>query len=284
VWDKNRCKDDTIQTINWFPAPPILIIQPDKFLGCAPADILFTNLSTPIDSTYFIKWTFGDGSEEIGVISPTHTYTDPGFYDVSVEIISPIGCTISGFYPDWIRVVPSPVAAFTYTPDTLLSNFNNTVQFFDQSTDAFRWNWQFGSTAQSSILQNPTHTFQDTGLVQVILTATHQQGCKDTVSVWLDIVPRVLWNMPNAFTPNGDGLNESFFGKGFMDGAREFRFTVWNRWGELVFETTDPQDKWNGRVKNSGGMSPAGVYVWQVNYSTPRGEPINLRGFATLVN
>jgi gliding motility-associated-like protein len=282
VSDMNQCSDDTTQVIHWFPAPPIIIIQPSSFLGCVPADIFFDNLSTPIDNRYNIVWYFGDGDTMHNVISPTHLYDVEGVYDVRVEITSPIGCYVDADFPNLIRVEPSPTAAFTCDPDSDLSNFNNTVHFIDQSIGAEHWNWQLG-THTTSLEQSPTHTFLDTGTVFIRLIVTHPAGCKDSITKELDFRPEITWYMPNAFSPNGDGTNDDFFGKGFLNGVINFKMSIWNRWGELVFETSNPNDKWNGEKRNSGGMSPEGVYVYVVSFTGPRGEAKTYKGFATLV-
>lgn len=282
VFDRNRCSDNITKIINWFPVPPLIIIQPSKFLGCSPADIFFNNLSSPIDSTYTIIWDFGDGTTQSGVISPTHKYENPGTYTVSVAITSPIGCFTTDTFPKLIRVEPSPVADFSYFPDSLLSNFNNTIQFTDLSTGANRWHWEFDKYGTTTI-RNPSFTFPDTGLMKVTLIATHPEGCKDSISKYLDFVPLIYWYMPNAFTPNGDGQNDGFLGKGYLEGIVDFSMSIWNRWGEMVYETTDPNDEWNGRQMNTGGMSPDGVYVYVVSFTGPRGQQHKFKGYATLL-
>jgi gliding motility-associated-like protein len=239
-------------------------------------------LSFPIDSTYNVVWDFGDGTTVSGVISPTHVYENPGVFTVKTSITSPIGCFVEDSFFELIRVLPSPDARFTCDPDSGLSNLNNTVQFIDQSIDANRWNWTFGNFGTSN-QQNPKYTFPDTGIVRVRLIVTHPQGCQDSLIKFLDIVPEVRWFMPNAFTPNGDGLNDAFFGKGVLDGISDFTMTIWNRWGEMVFETRNPTEGWDGRSMNTGGMSPAGVYVYLVTFNGPRGERFEYKGFATLV-
>lgn len=282
VYDKNNCTDNITKVINWYPVPPLIIIDPSRYIGCTPADIFFNNLSTPIDSTYTIVWDFGDGTTTSGVISPTHIYENPGIYDVKVAITSPIGCFTSDAFYNLIRVEPSPTADFTYFPDSLLSNFNNSVQFTDRSIGANRWNWTFDQYGTTTT-QNPSFVFPDTGLMKVRLIATHPAGCKDSITKYLDFRPIVLWHMPNAFTPNGDGLNDGFLGKGFLEGARDFQMTIWNRWGELVFETTNPDEEWNGRQQNTGQMSPEGVYVYLVKFTEPRGKKQEYKGYATLL-
>jgi gliding motility-associated-like protein len=279
--DTNGCSDIVLKPVNYYPAPPLIIVKPSSFTGCAPGTILFTNLSTPIDSTYGIVWDFGDGQGVSGIISPEHLYTDPGLYTVSVAITSPIGCYIADTFINLINVVPAPSADFTYAPD-VVTNLNSTVDFTDQSIDGFRWYWQFDQYGTSNQV-NPSFTFPDTGLMKVLLVVTHIEGCKDSISKYIDVVPEIRWFMPNAFSPNGDGTNDGFFGKGFLEGVTDFNMTIWGRWGELVFETTNPTDQWNGRAQNTGGLSPAGVYVYRVSFTGPRGEKHEFKGFATLV-
>lgn len=281
VSDQNGCIDTEVKQVPYFPAPQYVIIEPDSYVGCVPGVITFQNLSTPIDSTYKIVWDFGDGSILSNVISPMHTYNAPGLFNVSVAITSPIGCYVTDTFPDLIRVVPSPEANFTYSPDQP-SNIEPLVTFTDLSKDADRWFWQFDRFGTTNT-RNPAFSFPDTGLMRVLLVVTHPQGCKDSMLQLIDVRPEIRWFMPNAFSPNGDGTNDGFFGKGYMEGVGDFTMTIWNRWGELVFETNNPNDQWNGRAQNTGGNSPAGVYVYRVTFTAPRGEKKEFKGFATLV-
>lgn len=280
VEDMNGCVDDTTQIIEWYPAPPILIIEPSIFKGCIPQNVFFNNLSSPIDDTYDIVWEFGDGSTS-GEISPTYIYETPGVYDVSLSVTSPIGCTISDFFPNLITVEASPVADFTFTPNSP-SNFQPEVEFTDLSIDAIQWFWNFNEM-ESSFEQNPIYTFPDTGLQEITLIVTHESGCQDTLTQFIDVVPKVAYFLPNAFSPNYDSVNDEFFGKGFFVGLQNFSMTIWNRWGELVFETNDPYEGWNGKKMNIGKDSPLGVYVVVVKYTGPRGGDVELKGFATIV-
>ncbi|MFK8005745.1 MAG: PKD domain-containing protein [Saprospiraceae bacterium] len=280
VEDMNGCVDDTTQIIEWYPAPPILIIEPSIYKGCIPQNVFFNNLSTPIDDTYDIVWDFGDGNTS-GEISPTYVYETPGVFDVSLSVTSPIGCSISDFFPSLITVEPSPVANFTFTPNPP-TNFQPDVEFTDLSIDAVQWFWNFDDV-DNSFDQNPTYTFPDTGLQKVTLIVTHESGCQDTLTQCIDVVPKVAYFLPNAFTPNFDSVNDEFFGKGFFVGMENFNMKIWNRWGEMVFETGDPFEGWNGKKLNTGKDSPQGVYVVVVTYTGPRGGNVELKGFATIV-
>lgn len=281
VRDTNNCTGVHTETIRYYPVPELLVIAPSDFIGCQPAKIFFNNLSEPVSEAYTLNWDFGDGGTS-GEISPTHIFEDIGTYTVSLEIISPLGCQIDTTWNNLITVLPSPVADFTYNP-SFLSNLQPTANFTDLSIDAVKWRWIFGQSG-ISIEQNPTHTFPDTGLQVVQLVVFHESGCTDTIQRILDVVPEVRYYLPNAFTPNGDGTNDGFRGNGFMEGATDFDLKIWNRYGELLFETNDPFLAWNGRRNNTGELSAQGVYVVVVTFTGPRGDKHELRGYATLLN
>lgn len=279
VEDKNECRDSVVKDLTWFPVPPLVIVDPNVFVGCQPAIISFTNLSSPIDSTYDIIWDFGDGNT-VNAISPTHIYEDIGTYSISVDITSPIDCQTSSSFGNLITVLESPEAGFSFTPE-MPSVFNKTIDFTDESIGAISW---FYSMDGVGILeQNPTFTFADTGLVEIIQIVSHPSGCTDSLAIILDIKPLVTLHMPNAFTPNNDGLNDSFKGKGFFDGFRNYKMNVWNRWGEKVYETVNPEIGWNGKKNNTQENSPVGVYVYTIEYIGPRGEVNELKGHVTLI-
>ncbi len=280
VTTTDGCQDSLTRQLPYFPVPSLIIVSPSSFTGCAPGDIFFNNLSTPIDENYSLLWDFGDGNSS-SVISPEHTYSREGVFNLSLDITSPIGCQTDTVFEELITIEPSPVADFSFSPQKL-DNFNSEVEFTDLSTGASRWFWELEGIAYATE-QNPTYTFRDTGRQEVRLVVTHPSGCKDTALQAVDIVPRVSYFLPNAFTPNDDSVNDVFIGRGYLEGVRTFRMTIWNRWGEQVFESTDPLEGWNGRMHNTGKPVPAGVYACLVQYTGPRGEPLEVKGFATLI-
>ncbi len=280
VLDSKGCKKDTSKRFLWQPVPPLLIIQPSTFSGCTPGSIFFSNLSKPIDSTYSIKWTFGDGGTS-SVISPTYSYSTPGTYSVSVEVTSPIGCKTSRSFKDWIKINQGTKADFEYSPQRI-STFNNVVNFTDKSTFATRWQWFFDNKGFSS-KQNPIYAFKDSGIYRVKLIVANQFGCTDSLTKNLDVEPRVTYWLPNAFTPNDDGTNDVFKGIGIVGGMQSFSLKIFNRWGELIFESNNPNEGWNGQKYNTGEQSPQGVYLCLVTYANPRGEKFELRSYATLI-
>ncbi|MEM1215021.1 MAG: PKD domain-containing protein, partial [Bacteroidota bacterium] len=280
VRDTNSCEATTTQVINYFPAPSLIVIAPSAEIACEPEDIFFNNLSFPIDDTYDIFWDFGEGGSS-SEISPTHTYEDPGVFTVSVDITSPIGCQTDTVFNDLITILASPEAGFSYSPQEV-SNLDMDVQFTDESQGAVNWRWDFGFPP-GSVSPSPFVSFPDTGLFEVLQIVTHPSGCTDTAFALIDVVPEVRYFLPNAFTPNGDGTNDSFRGKGVLVGATDFRFMIWNRWGEPIFETNDPFASWNGQKNNVGREQPAGVYLVRVSYRDPRGQAVELKGYVTLI-
>lgn len=280
IFDLNGCSDSITRNVRYFPVPPVVVVKPSKFVGCIPANIKFDNQSHPIDETYDVVWNFGDGATG-NAISPYHLYTVPGVYDISLEITSPIGCKTSAVFNKLIKIEPSPEAGFTYLPDEP-SNVNPEVRFTDESKLAASWYWDFGD-GRTTYLQNPVHTYQDTGKYVVTQIVKHETGCLDTLIRILDVKPIVTFYLPNAFSPNGDGINDLFMGKGIFQGIQDFEMTIWNRWGQKIFSTNDPSEGWDGRINNEGNFVQNGIYVVKVRYKEPRGKEIQLNGFATVI-
>ena len=276
VQDYNGCTDTFYQSIDWYPAPIIYIGQP-VYEGCSPFTVTIENNSYPING-YETIWTLGDGDTSFAA-SPTHTYADIGNYTLSLFVRSPTGCESSQTFDDLVVVHPNPVADFTYNP-TILSTFNPTANMLDQSIDAIAWQWDFNGEG-TSFDQNPTHIFVDTGTTVIQLIATHPSGCQDTLIRLIDIVPDYSFYLPNAFTPNEDDVNDGFMGAGMFWDFQEYDMKIFNRWGEMIFETSDALEAWNGRKNNTGKYVKNGVYVCKVRIRGPRGE---VRFYETLVN
>jgi gliding motility-associated-like protein len=144
-----------------------------------------------------------------------------------------------------------------------------TVYFTDLSTgNPTTWSWNFGdltTLTDSSNLQNPSYTYSaETGATyQTTLTVTNQYGCVDDTTIDIIVEPDFAFFIPNSFTPNGDGKNEGFMGAGY--GITSYEIWVFDRWGNLIFNTKDINEAWDGSVQNKGGdLAQVDVYVWKV--------------------
>lgn len=280
VRDVNGCLDTITRRVRYFPAPPVIVIAPSSYVGCPPGEIFFDNLSEPVNNSYEIAWDFGDGesSEEL---SPTHIFEMEGIFDIAVSITSPIGCVTDTIFRELITIDPAPVAGFSLSPEQT-TIFNPRIQLTDQSTGAYRWYWDFNNEA-FSLETSPTYTFRDTGVAYIRQVVTHPSGCIDSLTRYIDIKPEITLHIPNAFTPNDDSVNDVFVPKGYLRGYRTYYLRIWNRWGEAVFETSDPNQAWNGRKLNSGQQAPPGVYLYELKLVGPRGEVQEERGSLTLL-
>ncbi|MCR9287484.1 PKD domain-containing protein [Saprospiraceae bacterium] len=280
VEDENGCADTIVKQVNYRPVPAILVISPNDTLGCPPADIVFNNLSNPVDNTYEIFWDFGDGNTSTE-LNPTHVYEEEGIYTVSLEILSPIGCVTDTVFENLIRIVPPPMADFDINPKNL-SNLQPFSNFIDQSIDAAHWEWQVDGELIAHTQNVENYEFRDTGMHEVTLYIVHPQKCLDTISRFIDVRPEWRFHLPNAFTPNEDTHNDVFKGKGLTLGIQDYNMQIWDRWGALVFESDNPDIGWNGQINNTGRKAQTGVYTVLVSFIGPRGEPFKYSGFATL--
>ncbi len=273
--DANGCSDSQTASLAYFPIPDDPLSGLSGVAGCSPVAVTFPPLAGPINDAYTILWDFGDGNAASGQ-APAHAYNSAGLFDVSVDVVSPTGCTWDSLLTDFADIGLTPTADFSFSPSRP-DYFDPVVKFTDQSLNAEVWDWRFGQVGAST-LPNPSFIFPDTGQYAIQLIVSHSSGCSDTTVQTLDVIPRVTYFMPNAFTPNEDGLNDTFQGVGRMDLARNFSFSVWNRWGEQVFYTEDPSLGWNGRRNNEGPLLQSGVYVYLVRYEVPRQGPVRQKG------
>lgn len=142
-------------------------------------------------------------------------------------------------------VLPVPVADFTATPEGS-SSFNDTYAFTNNSTNASVWTWEFGD-GSTSTTQNPTYQYNGAGDYTVILTVSNAAGCTDTDTLVVTAGEGMV--IPNVFTPNGDGLNDNYIIQ--SGGLTEYNLSIFNRWGQAVFESTEPNQNWDGNFNGS---------------------------------
>ncbi len=248
-----------------FPTPIVPMFTPDRLSSCTPGDFVFTNTSqNGVEiGTIYVEW--GDGSTEtiIGNQTVNHLYQNPGIYDVHAEVTSIYGCYYENDINDIVTVVPNPIADFVFSsnPTTI---FETTVKAQDQSTeDVVNWMWYAPDAIPSTATNEyPTFKFPE-GIVRsypVMLIVESQEGCIDTVEKVLFVNSAILFFAPNTFTPDGDEFNQSW--KFYISGIDEYNFELllYNRWGELIWETHDVNSTWDGTYH--GEVVPSGSYVW----------------------
>ncbi|MEO8590604.1 MAG: gliding motility-associated C-terminal domain-containing protein [Flavobacteriales bacterium] len=242
---------------------------------CAGSATLFTDASTTSGSAIIgWNWSFGNGTTATGpqaaAIFPT-----AGQYNVSLTVFSQSGCNAT--YNAVIDVVNSPVAGFSIDGDP----FTDTpIVFTDHSFGATGWQYNFGD-GTGSLASAPTHEYTDAGQFLIVQTVVNAAGCMDHDSLLVSITEKDILppKLPNAFSPNGDGVNDVFYVRGGPFETMHLR--VYNGWGELIFETEDPTFGWDGT--HDGTPEINGVYVYSVVATTTDGTLHDRSGKITLM-
>ncbi len=252
--------------------PPVDFTTETQII-CQPGVINFRNITPGSEQCY---WDFGNGlqiqtCEEVG-----NKYTRPGFYDVKLVVTDVNGCTDSTVYEDYIQVLKRPLAAFNMLPNPVDVQ-NTKMEFKDRSTkDVVKWNWFFESLGNSEE-QNPSFTWPDvdTGSYPVRLLVEAENGCIDDTVMTAMVGMKYSFYIPNSFTPNGDGMNEVFLPKGFGVEDDQFRMVIYDRWGKIIFESTDQNVGWDGTIPENGQPAPVGTYAWRIfvgDYEAEKGS------------
>ncbi len=223
----------------------------------------FTNLTANTDSAF---WSFSFSDTDTGMVV-THLYEDIGSYDITLTVISTLaegGCTNSLTKTNYVEVVENPTAEFTMDPNPT-SSINTTVSFYDQSFDNIvEWNWDFGGL-DSNFAQNPVYFFpEDSGNYWIKLMVTDINGCKNLDSNLLVVIGEYGVFVPNTFTPDFDGLNDDFFPKGFGISEGNYSFSIYDRWGTLIFKSHQLFEAWDGTYNELPCQH--GVYVWKLEF------------------
>ena len=260
--------------------------------GCAPFTTEFRDESTIVrDGEIGLReWEFGDGSPVANGGTVTHTFTEPGEYTIIQRVYSLDGCVDDLVKEKYIKVFKTPVAGFVADP-AVVSIADGTIKFFNTTTeteDGTTYFWKFNDSltapGDTSRLQHSSYRFIDTGSYRVQLIARNPNGCADTTSGLIKVEPEITVFIPNAFTPNDLAViktefkNEVF--KVVANSISSFNMQIFNRWGELLFETTDINDGWDGNFKSR--EAPEGVYVYSVVVHSKLGKKYTFTGNITL--
>jgi gliding motility-associated-like protein len=274
------CRDTVSHLVNVWEIPQVNISAAPQE-GCLPLDIVFTDLTTVGDGTITSwLWQFGDGYSSVSAGGAYHQYNAQGLYGVNLSVTSSHGCIATVSFPNYIQAFPNPIASFYYHP-TNPSLSNPGVNMVDISVGASNWFWDFGD-GDFSTEQNPIHEFPNQGGYIITLVAGNSFGCYDTTRLPIHVDADELIYIPNAITPNGDGRNDWFmpFGAGWS--VDDFEMRIYNRWGHLVFVSTDINHPWDGRDKDSHKLVQTGVYVWKIWYVDLEGKKQNIIGRVTV--
>ncbi|MFY8129052.1 MAG: PKD domain-containing protein [Chitinophagaceae bacterium] len=244
--------------------------------GCAPYTPTINNTSVG-GVTY--TWQDGQGNSFAG-LTPNFTYNTPGTYTIKLYAQDPASCNQIDSTTTTITVNGSPTSAFSFTPNP--STLNATTTFTNNSVGAINYRWYFGdgdSLITNNINEVVKHTYLQTKTYNPCLVSQNTFGCLDTTCQPINAEVSPLFDVPNSFSPNGDGTNDMIFVKGF--GIVKMDWKIYNRWGNLVFNSNNIKLGWNGRV--NGNIQPQDVYQYTLNIEFADGTKKTKTGDITLL-
>ncbi len=282
------CADTLVQPVVIQPLMPEVDFLFDPPQGCRPLTVQFRNRSRYADPTSY-RWSFGAGEGVSADENPTYTYYEPGIYTVTLQASNSAGVTVEERKEFSVEVFETPRAYFNLRPDRVF--VSEPVYFINLSVGADTYQWDFGDGTTSEEI-NPEHVYDQTGTYDVMLIAQSNQGCVDTLLVEAAVTVEEGGEVmiPNAFTPNlsgqvnseaggANGNNDVFLP--VLEGVTKFHMMIYNRWGELLFESFDKHYGWNGYYK--GRLCNKDVYVYKLQLEFSDGGAKTLAGDVTLV-
>jgi gliding motility-associated-like protein len=227
---------------------------------CQGAEITFTSQSVASDfnlSRFSWTVTSGTGNKRTYAGNPViFVFDTVANYQFSHIVTDLLGCSDTAY--SIIALQPKPEISFQYTLDPVV---NGELYFINQSTGAIDYSWDFGNGISSSLIE-PVIRYDREGNYGIVLTAINQEGCIDTAVRYYYYMPG-LW-MPNAFTPDNNGNNDVFKPVTQRNTLEPYKLLIFNRWGELIFESSDPEKGWDGKI--NGEPCPAGRYSYFLQY------------------
>ncbi len=261
---------DTVKTVRLSPQVQALFETPAR--GCVPYNAVFTNNSL---GGLSFSWDFGDGSSSTDD-NPTHLYSNVGTYTIKLRAFDSTSCNKVDSATFTITVSPIPVASFSYNPKP--SQENTYTNFVNESMGATRYTWNFGD-GDTSVEVNPTHIFPATATYNVCLNAANDAGCSDDTCINVQSLIRPLVDVPSAFTPGKFGVNGRISVVGF--GISAMHWSIYNRWGQKVFESNNIKSSWDGTFK--GKIQPLDVYAYTLDVTFTDGTKYRKTGDITLL-
>ena len=268
VYTLNNCPslaDTAIVVVNPLP---IISFTADTLIGCAPLTVNFTGTSNGDPNACL--WNLSNGQTLTGC-NPSYTFNQPGCYDVTFSS-SLNGCSSSLSASQYICIENNPIALFTANPN-LINPDNSTVNFFNLSSGATSYLWNFGDGEQS-VEVSPSHLFQvNGGDYSVTLLATSPLGCTSEYTLSIIYEEDLIFYVPNSFTPDGDQFNQVFVPI-FSSGIDEYSYhlSIFDRWGELIFESFDLNVGWDGTYTAKQGMVQDGMYIWKIDFKLKKND------------
>ena len=224
---------------------------------------MFKSLSSSAGSAINLsRWDVGNNSYIYGD-SMLYNFGFTGNYEVELFIETEIGCQKS-LVKDF-NIFENPQADFSYYPLSI-STSNPELNLVNKSTNITNSTWVFDDTSYI-FLENPIYKYEKPGLHEIKLIVKDVNECQDSILKNIIVYYDFIIYVPNSFTPNNDSNNDIFKPIGLrMDSYMSYQFSIFNKWGEIVFSTDNYEDGWNG------DEYPSGIYNWMLVIKDELGE------------
>ncbi|RLD78142.1 MAG: hypothetical protein DRJ10_10810, partial [Bacteroidetes bacterium] len=275
----NNCSDTTEQTVTILAPQPTSTVTPAiRAQGC---EDLTHNFEAYVQYADTYSWDFGDGGSSTAE-NPTYIYDKPGTYIVTLSATGPgTNGKLVEVRKDSVIVFTTPVANFDVVLDTVMLPDqpvlckNNSL-----NADIYKWNFSGGRDSITNI-ENPVHYYTKDGTYNITLEVWTDNDCYDikTIEDAVVVVKSGRFVFPTAINLSSD-LEENRIFKPVHRGIEEYDLNIYNRWGEKIFETNNPNDGWNGYVDGKPGAMD--VYVWKLTGTYKSGAKFKSTGDITL--
>ena len=255
------CTDSIDYDLTIFSVPVTSFSYTDS-IACGPLQVLYT--ADVINSTWTYEWNLGNGTiiQQPGSIG--YQFNDEGCYNVSLTTTNQDGCSYTSTYNNIACMYDMPIALFG-TNDLEVDNYYPYFIFDNNSQNSNAYLWNFGD-GLTSFDYSPSHMYENSmGNYNVSLVAYNEIGCSDTANLIVTVKEDLVIYVPNTFTPNEDEANQFFkpiLSQGFKPGT--YHLWIYNRWGELVFETIEEELGWDGSYSRHDYDSQIGTYTWVI--------------------
>ena len=277
---------DSISKISIVNPNPVVSFTANDTVGCEPLCVSFQDLSIIATGINIgLIWNLGDGSVINNSQTFDHCYTNDSVYlsntfNVTITITSDSGCVSTLSKNNYITVYPNPVSNFSAQPEATTIT-DPVISIKDLSIGANFWNWNFGDLT-SSILYNPSpHAYSDTGSYKIRLITSTIYGCVDSAFQTIVIDPDFMFYIPNTFTPDNDGMNDNFSGKGLF--IKNYEMTIFDRWGNQLYRTFDIYKPWDGKTNKGNEIAPTDVYIYSIKVTDFKMKKHKYNGIINLV-
>jgi gliding motility-associated-like protein len=276
VVDNNGCMGTT-NTIVVIDPLPIASLISDNNKNCVPFCSNFT-LKASASSASIISSSWLINGQNFTGSNVSYCISQAGNYIIKASFTDANGCPNSTTYT--INAYPVPKADFEYSPTSPVENTDDVLFNDISSGDSLNnWSWYFiNNNGSHSYNQNPSYLFTESGTYPVAFVVTNKWGCSDTIIKPIVVGEDFSFFVPNAFTPNGDGINDTFFPKGH--GILKYNMAIFDRWGEKLFTTSDFFQAWDGNFK--GEECKNDVYVWKISVTMPNSKVKTYTGHVTI--